>query len=498
MLEPHHIACQPDGPVTVSCVPVRRVRRVLPLIPMKITPVRGFLFAGALCALVIGARAQVIELRAAINAAQEPNNSSTSTATGSAIMLYDVVANTFDLIISISGMTNPATASHIHEGATGVNGSVVTSLGADAAYTRSGSTLTQTFRGVTHGGDKLTLIRGGAYFNIHSAQFPGGEIRGQLIARPVRLYANMDVAQEALPNPTVNFSGVNNFGGAVLLYDPTANTVTIRHSLYNFTSTFTNSHIHTGAPNVNGPVNTPLGNSPTAGSYNSNNGHISGNHDAVPYSATIADITALLTGGTYLNYHSQAFGGGQLRGRILMSTETLNTRLGNLSVRSFVGTGDQVLIGGISVQGTEPVRVLITAKGPSLTAFGVTGVVANPQLTLFDSASRQIAFNDDVGVIPANSELSRIPNVPTNPLESAIVVVLPPGNYTAIVSATAGTGVALLEAYDLRNLQSTIAVAALEPARAASPTQTVASINGKAGTQPELCVATPLVIVAAR
>ena len=464
---------------------------------MKITPVRGLLAAGALCALVIGARAQVIELRATINGAQE-NPAVTTTATGTAIMLYDVAANTFDLVVSISGMTNTASASHIHEGAVGANGGVVTNLGAEAAYVRSGNTLTQTFKGITHGGDKLKLIQGGAYFNIHSAQFPGGEARGQLIASPIRLYANMDTAQEALPNPTLNFSAVNNFGGAILLYDPTANTVTIRHSIYNFTSTFTNSHIHTGAPNVNGSVNTALGNSPIAGSYNSDNGHISGNHNAVAYSATLADITALLSGGTYLNYHSQAFGGGQLRGRIFQSTETLNTRLGNLSVRSFVGTGDQVLIGGISVQGTEPVRVLITAKGPSLTAFGVAGVIANPKLALFDSASRQIAANDDVGVIVAGSELSRIPNVPTNPLESALVVVLPPGNYTAIVSSAAGTGVALLEAYDLRNLQSTIAVAALEPARAASPTQAVASINGKAATQPELCVATPLVIVAAR
>ncbi len=463
---------------------------------MKITSVRGLLFAGALCALVIGARAQVIELRATINAAQE-NPAGSSTATGSAIMLYDVAANTFDLIVSITGMSNTATASHIHEGAVGANGSVVTNLGTEAAYVRNGNNLTQTFKSITHGGDKLKLIQGGAYFNIHSAQFPGGEIRGQLIARPIRLYANMDVAQEALPNPTVNYSAVNNFGGAVLLFDPTANTVTVRHSLYNFTSTFTNSHIHTGAPNVNGPVNTGLGNSPIAGSYNSDNGHISGNHNAVAYSATLADITALLNGGTYLNYHSQAFGGGQLRGQIFQSTETLNTRLGNLSVRSFVGTGDQVLIGGISVQGAEPVRVLITAKGPSLTAFGVAGAIANPKLALFDSAGRQIAANDDVGVIPANSELSRIPNVPTNPLESALVVVLPPGNYTAIVSAAAGTGVALLEAYDLRNLLPTIAVASTEPARVASPTQGLASINGKA-VPPELCVATPLVVVASR
>jgi hypothetical protein len=141
------------------------------------------------------------------------------------------------------------------------------------------------------------------------------------------------------------------------------------------------------------------------------------------------------------------------------------------------GAGDQVLIGGLSISGTEPVRTLITAKGPSLTAFGVTGAVANPRLELYDSAGRLIAFNDDVGAIPAGSELSRIPGVPVNPVEAALVVVLPPGNYTAHVSAPSGTGVALLEINDLRSLgEAGIAVSSLPgPTRqAVSPLASVA------------------------
>ena len=460
---------------------------------MKITPVRGLLFAGALCALAIGAQAQVIELRATINAAQE-NPATTSTATGSAIMLYDVRANTFDLIVSITGMANLATNSHIHEGAAGANGGVVTNLGAEAVYTRSGNTLTATFRSITHGGDKLRLIQGGAYFNIHSAQFPGGEVRGQLIATPVRMVANLDVAQEQAAMPAGNFAGVNNFGGAVLLYNPTANTVTIRHSLFNYTSTFTNSHIHTGAPGVSGAVNTQLGNNASAGAYNSSNGFIAGTHNTVAYGGNPIE---LLTGLNYLNYHSQAFAGGQLRGQLTVSSETISTRLGNLSTRGFVGTGDQVLIAGISIQGTEPVRVLITAKGPSLTAFGVAGALANPRLALADSAGRQIAVNDDIGPIASDSDFSGVPGVPTNALESVLLVVLPPGNYTAIVSSASGTGVALVEAYDLRNLSRTTAVTSLEPARAASPVQGLASVNGKTA-EPELCIAVPLTLVALR
>lgn len=401
--------------------------------------------AGTLCVLAITAHAQVVELRATINAAQEVP-ATTSTATGTAIMLYDVRANTFDLIVSISGMTNTAAASHIHEAAAGANGGVVTNLGAEAVYTRTGNNLSATFRNVTHGGDKLKLIQGGTYFNIHSAQFPGGEVRGQFLPRPVRLVAKLDTAQEAAAFPALNFTGVNNFGGAVLSYDPAANTISIRHSLFLFANPFTNSHIHEGAPGASGPARTQLGTSATSGAYNSFNGHISGSHD-VSY---VGDPLLLLSGGTYLNYHSQTFTAGQLRGQIIVSTETPSTRYGNLSNRGFVGGGEQVLIGGLSISGTEPVRTLITAKGPSLTQFGVTGAVANPRLDLFDSAGRLVASNDDVGTIPPGSELSRIPGVPTNPLESALVVVLPPGNYTAQVSAASGTGVGLLEIYDLR------------------------------------------------
>jgi hypothetical protein len=453
-----------------------------------------FVIAGALGTLALTARAQVVELRATINAAQEVP-AGTSPATGTAIMLYDVRANTFDLIVSITGMTNTATASHIHEAAAGANGGVVTNLGAEAVYTRSGANLSATFRNVTHGGDKLKLLQGGAYYNIHSAQFPGGEIRGQLIARPVRLVAKLDTAQEAAAFPALNFTGVNNFGGAVLSYDPTANTISIRHSLFLFTNPFTNSHIHEGAPGTSGPARTQLGTSATAGAYSSANGHISGSHD-VPY---VGDPLLLLTGGTYLNYHSQTFTGGQLRGQITVSNEIPSGRYGNLSIRGFVGGGEQVLIGGLSITGTEPVRTLITAKGPSLAAFGVTGAVANPRLDLFDSAGRLIATNDDVGAVAPGSELSRIPGVPVSSVESALVVVLPPGNYTAQVSAASGTGVALLEINDLRSLSAAgITVSSLDaatPARAAA----VASVppSRAANAVMELCAAVPLAVAVA-
>ena len=467
---------------------------------MNIPTVRALLFAGALCALGLRASAQIVELRATIDQSQE-NPATGSPARGNAIMLYDVGSNTFDLMVSITGLSNVAANSHIHEAAVGVNGPVVTGLGGDAVYTRSGTSLTGTFRSVKHLGDPLKLLQGGAYYNLHSAQFPGGEIRGQLIPQPVRLYAVIDVPQEAAASaPTLNFSGLNDRGGAVMYYDPMTNLMRLRLSLFNFNNTFSNSHFHTEIPGKSGGVTTNLGNTlnttfPNGGTYTNANGYIAGSFD-IPMTGT--SPIALLLGTTYLNFHSNVFGGGEVRGQVYVSEERPGTRFANTSVRGFVGTGDQVLIQGINITGDEPIRALITAKGPSLTAAGVAGALPNPRLELYDSGRRRIAFNDDMPAIPAGSELASMPGVPTNAVESVLVVVLPPGNYTAIVSsATAATGVALLEVTDLRSLPTTVpAVVAMQ--RAAAPAATTKGAVALAKTMPELCVAPLAAIVATR
>ena len=415
---------------------------------MKNPMLRSVLIAGAFCALALASRAQVVQFNASLTAAQE-TTASTSTATGSAIVLYDVNANTFDLIVTLNNFANTITASHLHEGAIGVAGPVVTGLGDETIYSRSGNTLTAVIRSVTHLGTKLTLLENGAYYNIHSAQFPGGEIRGQLIAQPKRLVASMTVAQEQAAFPAVNLTGANlsDFGGAVMFFNPGTKRVSLRLSVYNFRNTMSNSHFHEGAPGVSGGVVTALGNNANAGGYTNVNGYIDGNFD-IPYTG---DTVKLLTGGAYLNFHSTTFSGGEVRGQVRATDEVPSSRVINLSTRGNVGTGSNVLIGGFSVLGPDPIRVLISAKGPSLAQFGVTGVLADPQLQLIDSGGRLLAFNDNIGTVAATSELAAIPGAPTNPAESALLVVLPPGNYTAVVSGVGGTtGVALLEATDLR------------------------------------------------
>lgn len=124
------------------------------------------------------------------------------------------------------------------------------------------------------------------------------------------------------------------------------------------------------------------------------------------------------------------------------------TRLGNISSRAVVGTGDNALIGGFIVSGTQPKKVIVRAIGPSLS---VPGKLANPQLELYNSSGVLIGSNDNWRTDQqAEIQASTVP--PSDDLEAAIVATLPANNssYTAIVRGVNGaTGVGVVEVYDL-------------------------------------------------
>lgn len=139
-------------------------------------------------------------------------------------------------------------------------------------------------------------------------------------------------------------------------------------------------------------------------------------------------------------------------------TPTPASQLSNISTRAFVQTGDNVVIGGFIVQGTDQKRVIVRAIGPELTQYGVPDVLTNPTLELHDSTGALIASNDNwrhtvIGGIIMSDQVRDIRNsghAPTDGRESAIIADLPPGNYTAIVRGVNDTmGVGLVEVYDL-------------------------------------------------
>ena len=132
--------------------------------------------------------------------------------------------------------------------------------------------------------------------------------------------------------------------------------------------------------------------------------------------------------------------------------------LGNISTRSLVDTGENVLIGGFAVQGTGAKKVIVRAIGPELTQYGITNALRNPTLELRNASGALLGSNDNwqttiIGGIISSNQISDIQNsghAPTADSESAIIANLAPGNYTAIVRGVANTtGVALVEVYDL-------------------------------------------------
>ena len=128
---------------------------------------------------------------------------------------------------------------------------------------------------------------------------------------------------------------------------------------------------------------------------------------------------------------------------------TSSSRLGNVSTRGQVGTGEHILIGGLIVGGSTPKPVVVRALGPTLTQFGVTGVLADPYLELRDGNGNLVEANNDWQQSPQAATIIADGKAPSNAKESAIAPTLSPGNYTALVSGVGGaTGAALVEVYD--------------------------------------------------
>jgi hypothetical protein len=125
--------------------------------------------------------------------------------------------------------------------------------------------------------------------------------------------------------------------------------------------------------------------------------------------------------------------------------------LANFYVRGFVGTGDEVLSGGIVVRGTAPEQVLFRALGPDLGNSGTANPLADPVLEIRDNNGMRVASNDNWRDSSQSEEISSIGLEPDSETDSALLLTLVPGNYTAIVRDAAGsTGVAQLETYELR------------------------------------------------
>ena len=132
--------------------------------------------------------------------------------------------------------------------------------------------------------------------------------------------------------------------------------------------------------------------------------------------------------------------------------DTLSTRLSNISTRGQVGTDQNLLIGGLIINGSTSKKLIVRAIGPSLASppFSLFGTLANPILELHDSSGNLLATNDDWGSGTQAAAIAASGYQPPNAKESAIIATLASGSYTAIVrGVNNSTGIALVDAYDL-------------------------------------------------
>jgi hypothetical protein len=126
--------------------------------------------------------------------------------------------------------------------------------------------------------------------------------------------------------------------------------------------------------------------------------------------------------------------------------------LGNLSVRADVRTGDNVLFNGLILRGGNSKRVLFRALGPSVKVNGnaVPEALQDPTLELHDGNGATMITNDNWPDAPNAAEIQSTGLAPPDNHESAILMNLPPGNYTTVVRGVGNTtGIGLAEAYKL-------------------------------------------------
>ncbi|HVU34278.1 MAG TPA: immunoglobulin domain-containing protein [Opitutaceae bacterium] len=176
---------------------------------------------------------------------------------------------------------------------------------------------------------------------------------------------------------------------------------------------------------------------------------------AFPFTQNSKDAAFVQTlQGGYTVWEPANGGGNVLVEAYDVDPTTTSSRLTNLSARNVVGTGDNLLIAGFAVRGTGMVNLLIRASGPTLTGFGVSNVLVDPMVEVFDGNNNLIAQNNDWDPSLTSVFDSVGAFHYTSSKDSALVVTVPGGpagaTYTVEVKgADGGTGQALVEIYEL-------------------------------------------------
>jgi len=282
---------------------------------------RRSLFVGF--AIVLGFTGSVLAqtFGAVLTLSQEVPPCGTTGFGNATVAFTDSTHQNINVTITVSNLGSPISAFHIHKAAVGVAGGVVINLIGLGGQFNNG-TMTGTFPVDAAIAQALMQDPGQFYVNVHTNACGGGQIRGQLAfvsGGPIMYAAELRGSNET----PANQSGA--FGSALVTIDPANSTITFDENQSGVGSP-TVSHIHRGAAGIGGPViiNFVTGTSPFVfqGTRASGSGAISTFQSS---SFTPADLTGLsnpsTASGFYVNYHSSAFPGGEIRGQLFPAQE---------------------------------------------------------------------------------------------------------------------------------------------------------------------------------
>lgn len=246
--------------------------------------------------------------------AQQENPQTTSTNTGEGTLFFNPISNELTYDITITGVTGSFTGAHIHVGSPGSNGGIVTPLVGGPPTFQGSTILTATQAG--------QLAAGDLYANIHSSTFPGGEIRGQIVASLTQLVAVANGAKETPPN------GSTGTATGTFNVNPD-NSLTYAVSYSGLGSNITACHIHNGKPGQAGGIVSGLQLSGASGT--------SGSFSGTTLPLSDGDVASIRAGQTYLNVHSAGLPGGEVRGQVVASFTEFSTGCNGAATLSGAG-----------------------------------------------------------------------------------------------------------------------------------------------------------------
>ena len=350
---------------------------------------RRIFFVAALAVLVIALPLHAERYGAVLTGAQEAPTPVTTNGYGNATVTLDPSHTSLTLDLTVAGLTSPVTLAHIHEAARGVAGGVRVDFNPNANMTNG--RISHTYTITKEIGDAIAANPQNYYVNVHTSNFGGGEIRGQLtpLDTTVTYAGELRGANE---NPPVTTTAVGSF----FITLDAANNMTWEINTGGVTSP-TLSHIHVGAAGTNGGVVVTFASSAAA----FNGRRVTGR---ATLTTELANQIRANPAGYYVNVHTTANPTGELRGQLVAANEYIIPVAGKVA-----GANGENFVSDIRIFNPS-----YTSRATALLEYFQRGTSANESATtsyavdipprgtaLLDDAANSAQLNAPAGTIGA-------------------------------------------------------------------------------------------------